>query len=98
MFDATTSLGWDTGRAITNAVLLLLAGAPVLAALRRAARRASFGAPVIFLPDQDDAAVMNASSSLGNVGTHRRVEDLADARGFERVETHAYLVARSRST
>jgi energy-coupling factor transport system substrate-specific component len=68
LFDATTSLGWDTGRAITNAVLLLLAGAPVLAALRRSARRASFGAPVIFLPDHDDAAIMNASSSLGTSG------------------------------
>ena len=42
--------GWDTGRAITNAVLLLVAGAPVLAALRRAARRASFDAPGEFVP------------------------------------------------
>ena len=50
LFDATTSLGWDTGRAITNAVILLVAGAPVLAALRRAARRASFDAPAEFAP------------------------------------------------
>jgi energy-coupling factor transport system substrate-specific component len=50
LFDATTSLGWDTGRAITNALLILVAGAPVLAALRRAARRASFGAPAEFVP------------------------------------------------
>jgi energy-coupling factor transport system substrate-specific component len=50
LFDATTSLGWDTGRAITNAVILLVAGAPVLAALRRAARRASFDAPGEFAP------------------------------------------------
>ena len=42
VFDATTSLGWDIGRALTNAVLLLVAGRPVLAALRRASRRASF--------------------------------------------------------
>jgi len=41
-FDATTSLGWDIGRALTNAALILLAGRPVLAALRRASRRASF--------------------------------------------------------
>ena len=45
-FDATTSFGWDAGRAITNAVLIALAGRPVLDALRRAARRASFRAGV----------------------------------------------------
>ena len=45
VFDATTSLGWDTGRAITNALLIAVAGGAVLGALRRAARRASFDAP-----------------------------------------------------
>lgn len=50
LFDATTSLGWDTGRAITNGVLLVLAGPAVLAALRRAARRASFVDPVFRTP------------------------------------------------
>jgi energy-coupling factor transport system substrate-specific component len=49
LFDATTSLGWDTGRAITNAVLILIAGRPVLDALRRAGRRASFAAPPAFV-------------------------------------------------
>lgn len=49
LFDVTTSLGWDTGRAITNGVLLLLAGPSVLAALRRSARRASFAAPGEFV-------------------------------------------------
>jgi energy-coupling factor transport system substrate-specific component len=44
VFDATTSLGWDIGRALTNAVVLIVAGRPVLAALRRASRRASFTA------------------------------------------------------
>jgi energy-coupling factor transport system substrate-specific component len=51
LFDATTSFGWDMGRAITNGVLILIAGKPVLAALRRAARRASFDAPPEFVPD-----------------------------------------------
>jgi energy-coupling factor transport system substrate-specific component len=41
----TSSLGWDLGRAITNVVLIALVGPAVLAALRRAARRARFGAP-----------------------------------------------------
>jgi energy-coupling factor transport system substrate-specific component len=48
VFDATTSLGWDTGRAITNFVCILLAGPAVLATFRRAARRAAFEAPVTF--------------------------------------------------
>jgi energy-coupling factor transport system substrate-specific component len=48
VFDATTSLGWDTGRAVTNGVLILVAGRPILAALRRSSRRAHFGAPVTF--------------------------------------------------
>jgi energy-coupling factor transport system substrate-specific component len=43
-FDLTTSLGFDIPRAITNAVLVVLLGRPVLAALRRASRRAAFGA------------------------------------------------------
>jgi energy-coupling factor transport system substrate-specific component len=45
---STSALGWDTGRAITNAVAIAVLGPAVLATLRRAARRASFGAPVTF--------------------------------------------------
>jgi energy-coupling factor transport system substrate-specific component len=48
VFDATTSLGWDTGRAVTNFLLILLVGPIVLVTLRRAARRAAFEAPVTF--------------------------------------------------
>jgi energy-coupling factor transport system substrate-specific component len=48
VFDATTSLGWDTGRAVTNFVLILLVGSAMLATFRRAARRAAFEAPVLF--------------------------------------------------
>ena len=48
LFDATTSLGWDTGRAITNVVCILLLGPAMLAALRRAARRAAFEPAVAF--------------------------------------------------
>ena len=48
LFDAATSLGFDIPRAVTNCVLVLVAGAPVLAALRRASRRAAFDAPVEF--------------------------------------------------
>lgn len=42
-FSVATSLGFDLPRAATTAVAVLLLGAPVLAALRRAARRAAFG-------------------------------------------------------
>lgn len=42
LFDAATSLGWDTGRAITTAVLTIIAGPAFLSAFRRAARRANF--------------------------------------------------------
>lgn len=45
---ATSAIGWDTGRAITNAVAIVVVGPAVLAALRRASRRAAFHAPVEF--------------------------------------------------
>jgi energy-coupling factor transport system substrate-specific component len=48
LFDLTTSLGFDLTRAVTNAVLVLVLGRPVLAALRRASRRAAFDAPVSY--------------------------------------------------
>ncbi|MGA5699661.1 ECF transporter S component [Peterkaempfera bronchialis] len=49
-FDVATSLGWDTGRAVTNFVCITLAGPAVLTAFRRAARRARFDAAVRFDP------------------------------------------------
>lgn len=43
VFTALTSLrGWDTGRAITNTVTIIVLGPAVLATLRRAARRARY--------------------------------------------------------
>lgn len=47
-FYLATSLGWDVPRAAVNAALVLIAGGPVLLALRRAARKAAFDAPVVF--------------------------------------------------
>src|SRR5690606_31779356 len=43
-FHLATSMAWDIPRAASNIVLVLLAGRPVLGALRRASRRAAFGA------------------------------------------------------
>ena len=45
-FHPASAFGFDLPRAVGNAALVLVAGAPVLAALRRAARKASFQAPV----------------------------------------------------
>ncbi|SES45210.1 ECF transporter S component [Actinokineospora terrae] len=51
----TSTAGWDTGRAITNTIAILVVGPAVLATLRRAARKASYGvAPTFgtpFLPE-----------------------------------------------
>jgi energy-coupling factor transport system substrate-specific component len=56
VFDATTSLGWDTGRAVTSFLAIIIAGPAVLSTLRRAARKAAFEAPVHFLPTSAVAA------------------------------------------
>lgn len=50
LFDASTSLAWDTGRAVTSVAAIVLAGPAVLAVLRRAARRANFEPAVAFEP------------------------------------------------
>ena len=42
----TSTLGWDTGRAVTNVVAIVVLGPAILSVLRRANRRAAFGAPV----------------------------------------------------
>jgi energy-coupling factor transport system substrate-specific component len=49
-FTVATSLGWDIPRAVLTAVLTLLAGPLLLRAVRRATRRAAFGAPIRFEP------------------------------------------------
>src|SRR5690606_14801346 len=48
LFDLATSLGWDTGRAITNVALILFTGRMLLNTLRRAARKAAFDTPAEF--------------------------------------------------
>lgn len=45
---ATSTIGWDTGRAITNVVAIVVLGPSVLFTLRRAVRRAAFDVPVVF--------------------------------------------------
>lgn len=47
-FHIATSLGFDLPRAFFSALFILVAGRPLLAALRRVARRAAFEQPVVF--------------------------------------------------
>ena len=49
-FCLITSLGYDIPRAVLTVVLILVAGGPVLMALRRMSRKAAFDAPVEFTP------------------------------------------------
>ncbi|WP_130866035.1 ECF transporter S component family protein [Acidipropionibacterium timonense] len=43
LFNLATSMGWNLGRAVTNVILIVLVGQPVMRVLRRAARRAQWG-------------------------------------------------------
>lgn len=45
LYNVATSMGWNLGRALTNAVVIALLGVPVLRLLRRSARRAIFEIP-----------------------------------------------------
>ena len=70
----TSSAGWATGRAITNVVAIVLVGPAVLVALRRAARRAAFDAPVTFGPrpaerPEERVAGRTAASPDASVGS-----------------------------
>jgi energy-coupling factor transport system substrate-specific component len=47
-FCLVTSLGYDIPRAVLTVVLILVAGRPILSALRRMSRKAAFDAPVSF--------------------------------------------------
>jgi energy-coupling factor transport system substrate-specific component len=81
-FTLSTSLGFDIPRAVTNVVLILAAGPPVLLALRRAARRAAFDAPVVFTPPAVDRP--GATKRTGGPGptadaTHAAVDRRAAA-------------------
>jgi energy-coupling factor transport system substrate-specific component len=73
VFDATSSLGWDTGRAVTNFICILLVGPAMLATFRRASRRAAFEAPTAF----EDAGVPRRDPA----------PDGGDLRGYESAPT-----------
>ena len=67
-FYLATSLAWDLPRGVLTAVLVLVAGRPVLASLRRGTRRAAFGATGEFVAGHsvgsqlsDDSLIPRAS-------------------------------------
>ena len=71
-FYLATSLVWDLPRGVLTAVLVMVAGRPVLASLRRGTRRAAFGATPTFVagkgrlpdvPGTTEHGVMNLSTS-----------------------------------
>ncbi|CAB4331745.1 MAG: ECF transporter S component [Actinobacteria bacterium] len=56
-FHITTSFGFDIPRAVFTALFLVIAGRPLLGALRRVARRAAFEAPVTFVPAETGSTI-----------------------------------------
>ena len=60
LYNLATSMGWNLGRAVTNAVVVMLIGAPLLRVLRRAARRADF-VPA----DADGNGILVSDARLG---------------------------------
>lgn len=50
LFNLATSMGWNLGRALTNAVLIVLLGAPLLRLLRRSARQVKLAPTAIPAP------------------------------------------------
>jgi energy-coupling factor transport system substrate-specific component len=65
-FHLATSLGFDIPRAVFTGAFILVAGRPILGALRRASRRAAFGAPVAFV-EAPEAPVAPAAATTPDV-------------------------------
>jgi energy-coupling factor transport system substrate-specific component len=69
LFCLATSLGFDIPRAALTVALVVIAGRPVLLALRRAARRAAFEVPVVFVePAPPPSATQNSGVNEGSYG------------------------------
>jgi energy-coupling factor transport system substrate-specific component len=65
MFCVVTSLPWDTGRAITDALAIILLGGLVLRVLRRASRKAHFSPATTFSPVDLEPVPLPGSRSRG---------------------------------
>jgi energy-coupling factor transport system substrate-specific component len=80
-FSLATSLGFDIPRGITNVVLVLVAGPPVLVALRRATRRAAFDTAVSFEPSTPDTGAPPEPVARVHRTGLARADSAADGRG-----------------
>ena len=65
-FNLATSLGFDLPRAILTVALIWIAGKPILFLLRRASRKAAFGAPITFEPASDNYSQKMRRDSLNS--------------------------------
>lgn len=75
----TSTAGWDTGRALTNLVAIVTVGPAVLSVLRRAARRAAFGAAVSFTAaDAPEPGAAEAAADAPSAGTDRSPDTSTD--------------------
>jgi len=63
-FYLATSLAWDLPRGVLTAVLVLVAGRPVLASLRRGTRRAAFGATGEFVAGHSGGSQLSDDSLI----------------------------------
>jgi energy-coupling factor transport system substrate-specific component len=77
-FYLTTSLGWDLPRGVLTAVLVLVAGRPVLASLRRGTRRAAFGSTGQFVEGDGVAPQSSDDCLIGNSRRKTRISENQD--------------------
>ena len=66
----TSTGGWDTGRAITNAVAIVVLGPAILATLRRAPRRATVTGVALDLPTGLTGSADEIREQVGREGRH----------------------------
>jgi energy-coupling factor transport system substrate-specific component len=86
-FHFTTALGFDLPRAALNALLVILVGGPVIAALQRASRRAAFDADVTIDDRRGEptrsTADAPAGSNTSDASAHRVPLEAERATGIE---------------
>lgn len=84
-FNLTTSMGYDLPRAVVSALLVLLLGRRILAALRRTSRRANFGAAGRFPQAHNAAVAVNDAMAVPNDAVAVPNDAMASANSAYRV-------------
>lgn len=83
---ATSTLGWDTGRAITNVVAIVTLGPALLATFRRARRRASFQPHVDFVDEPPEPTSPNSTPISSLPHPDQRVDHTGRRESARRAE------------